>query len=53
MLGLSLAISDLIVLRCGAGGGPPPPPVTFNFETEGGQQLNTEGGQGLEQEGGS
>ncbi len=52
MLGLSLDIPDLIVLNLGGGGGPVPP-ETFNFETEGGQELDTEGGQGLEIEGGS
>ncbi len=52
MIGLSLAISDLIVLNLGGGGGPVPP-VTYNIETEGGQELDTEGGLGFEIEGGS
>lgn len=51
MEGLSLGISDLIVLSLGGGGGPAP--LTYNFQTEGGQQLNSEGGLGFEQEGGS
>ncbi len=52
MIGLSLAISDLIVLHLGSGGTPPSPGGP-NFSTEGGQTLDTEGGQDFELEGGT